>query len=188
VRRFAVAALALLLGACAAVGPREAANPAAGSVLAAPFDIDGRLSARRGSEGGAAGFSWVHRGASDEIDLVTPLGQTLARLTGDAAGARAQWPDGRTVEARDFDALTERILGVGVPVQGLVAWLRGLARPGSPASVERDAQGRPSLLRQDGWEIAYRYADSAAARANALDLRYADAEATSVRILIDRWQ
>jgi outer membrane lipoprotein LolB len=188
VARGAFIAIAMALTGCADLSTRDTAPVADRSAIAARFDIEGRLSARRGSDGGAANFTWHHDGARDEVDLATPLGQTLARLAGDAQGVRAQWPDGRSIEARDWDALTQRTLGVGVPVLGLAAWLRGLAHPGSAATMERDARGRAAVLRQDGWEIVYAYPDDASARANRLTLRYAQGEPAEVRIVIDRWE
>jgi outer membrane lipoprotein LolB len=186
--RCAAVAVALLIAGCASVAPREAATVADEAAVAAPFDIAGRMSARRGSEGGSASFVWRHDGAVDEVDLSTPLGQTLARLRGDAGGVKAQWPDGRSIEARDWDELTQRTLGVAVPVKGLAAWLHGRARAGSAATVERDAQGRAGVLRQDGWEIVYAYPDDTSTQASRLTLRYDQGEPTDVRLVIDRWQ
>jgi outer membrane lipoprotein LolB len=180
--------MATLLASCASLAPSEQAAVASESILAAPFEIQGRMSAHRGREGGAAGFVWTHHGRDDQVQLATPLGQTLAQLTGNAQGVRAQWPDGRIIEARDWDALTERVLGVPVPVAGLSAWLRGYARPATASSVERDAQGRPAILHQDGWQIDYSYADDTARRASRLTLRYTEGEPAEVRLVIDRWQ
>jgi outer membrane lipoprotein LolB len=178
---------AALVAACASVAPQGGPAPVDAAGAAVPFDVDGRLSARRAGEGGAANFAWHHDGTRDEVDLATPLGQTLARLTGDAQGVRAQWPDGRTLQARDWDELTQRTVGVAIPVQGLSAWLRGYARAGSPSTVERDAQGRVALLRQDGWEIVYAYPADDARRADRLTLRYPGTEPTEVRVIVDRW-
>ena len=182
-----VICLTVWVASCATVGTEQPASVADVAALGAPFDLDGRLSARRGSEGGAAGFAWRHDADRDEVDLTTPLGQTLARLEGDARGVRAQWPDGRTLDARDWNELTTRTIGVAIPVQGLSAWVRGLARAGSPSTAERDAQGRVALLRQDGWEIVYGYPDDAARRANRLTLRYPGTDPTEVRLVLDRW-
>ena len=177
-----------LLAACASVGVQQGAAPVDATAIAARFDVDGRLSARRAGEGGAASFAWHHDGTRDEVDLSTPLGQTLARLSGDAHGVRAQWPDGRTLDARDWDELTQRTLGVAIPVTGLSAWVRGVPRQGSASSIERDAQGRASVLRQDGWEIVYTYPDDVARRASRLTLRYPGVEPTEVRLVLDRWE
>ena len=63
-----------------------------------------------------------------------------------------------------------------------------MARAGTASSVERDAQGRVSLLRQDGWEILYAYPDDAGKRASRLTLRYPGADPTEVRLVLDRWE
>ncbi|HEY1327700.1 MAG TPA: lipoprotein insertase outer membrane protein LolB [Casimicrobiaceae bacterium] len=186
--RAALAAFALLLASCATIAPREAARVADAAALAAPFDVQGRLSARRGAEGGAATFTWHHEAQTDRVELATPLGQTLARLTGGPDGVNAEFPDGRLVDAPGWDALTARVIGVPVPVAGLTAWLRGYAHAGSPATMEPDARGRPSSLRQDGWEIVYTYPDDTAQRASRLTLRYEQGEPMEVRIVVDRWQ
>jgi len=187
--RFALAAAAFVaLGGCAGVprAPESAAADAA--AVAVPFEAEGRLSARRGSDGVAGQFAWTHDGANDRIVLSTPLGQTIARLSGDAAGVRVEASDGRVETAPAWDALSTNALGFTLPVGGLAAWIRGLPRPGVPATVERDALGRPALLRQEGWEIVYAYADDAAPRAARMTLRYAGADAIEVRLVVDRWQ
>ena len=53
--------------------------------------------------------------------------------------------------------------------------------------MERDPRDRPALLRQDGWEVTYAYADDATMKASRLVLRYPGAEAIEVRIVVDRW-
>src|SRR5690242_1309809 len=82
-RRAALACLcALVIAGCASVAPRVAPVP----VLAdAPFTAEGRLSARRANDAVSAAFAWQHAPPRDELTLSTPLGQVIARLTGDAA-------------------------------------------------------------------------------------------------------
>jgi outer membrane lipoprotein LolB len=182
-----VAMLAALAG-CAPL-PRVADSlPADRAALAAPFEAEGRLSARRGNEGVAGQFVWVHDGARDRIVLSTPLGQTIARLEGDAAGVRVEAANGRVDTAAAWDGLSADTLGFPLPVAGLSAWMRGLPRDGAIHTLERDALSRPALLRQDGWEIVYAYPDDAAARASRLTLRYPGAEAIELRVVVDRWQ
>ena len=152
------------------------------------FSLDGRLSARHGEQGIAGAFTWIHRPGHDAIDLATPLGQTLAEIDGDADGVRLRLPDGRTDTAPDWGTLTERSFGVAIPVEGLAFWIRGEPRPGARARSERDAQGRVGVLRQDGWEIVYAYADDAAKRPDRVTLRYPDTPPIDVRVVVDRWQ
>ena len=56
------------------------------------FEAAGRLSVRHGSDALTANFRWQHDGERDEIDLASPLGQTIARLSGDGAVSRCAPP------------------------------------------------------------------------------------------------
>ncbi len=61
-------------------------------------------------------------------------------------------------------------------------------RPASWPGVERDGAGRVSVLRQQGWEIVYAYADAPPpARPARLVMRYPDSEPVEVRVVVDRW-
>jgi outer membrane lipoprotein LolB len=182
--RVAALAVAAALAACATLPP-QSAQP--GSVVAdAPFDVAGRISARRGANGVAGGFTWTHTPAHDEIDLSTPLGQMLARLEGAPGDVSVQLSDGKVEHAATWSALTERALGVTIPVEGLAYWIRAHAAPGSASTVERDDRGRVSGLRQDGWDIAYAYADDAAKAPHRVTLTYPGAERVEVRVVVDR--
>lgn len=184
VARAAAAFLLCLLSACAGLPPTPAARP--GAVVAdAPFAVDGRLSAKRGGEAMSASFSWTHAPPRDELAVTTPLGQDVAQISGDGRAVAVVLADGRTETAADWPTLTERALGYALPVAGLAAWIRGGAHAGSPATVEPDAAGRPGVLRQDGWEIVYDYADTASTTPKSLRLVYGDLE---VRIVVDRWR
>jgi len=185
-RSFAGALLALALAACATVGP--APSPVERPV-AASFDTAGRLSARHGNDGVAVHFTWTHAKGSDVFDVATPLGQTVARLRGDAAGIFVERPGEAPVQYSDWNALTQAVIGVALPVDGLVSWLQGAPSPANASDVERDGAGRPLVLRQQGWEIVYSYADDAsAARPSRLIMRYPAGESIEVRIVVDRFE
>lgn len=178
----------MLLDACApAVLERgeRAAEPAA-PVQA--FEVTGRLSARHGSDAVAANFRWRHAGENDQLELVSPFGQTIAQLSGDSAQARLQSADGRVATASDWTTLTEQGLGWPLPVQGLAFWIQGAARPGTAFSVETGDDGRTSVLRQDGWTIVYpSYAQTRAGawRPSRVNLSYPEVE---LRLAIDAWE
>jgi outer membrane lipoprotein LolB len=178
----------LLLGACtpALIGQRPA--PAAIIAPRAAFELSGRLSARHGSNALAANFHWTHERARDELDLRSPLGQTIARLTGDATGVRLQSSDGRIETASDWPTLTTRALGWPLPVEGLAFWIQGLPRGDAPSTIEPGSDGMPAVLRQDGWVIVYqafqRGADGTA-RPQRLTLDYPEVE---LRIAVDAWR
>jgi outer membrane lipoprotein LolB len=181
VRRRAVAlALAATLMACA-TPPRVDVAAAAVAPADAPFELSGRLSARHGETGVAASFRWVHAPEMDELLLATPFGQALARLSGGADGVVLELQDGGVARSGDWESLTREALGVPVPVRGLAWWVRGAPHPASAHAVERDATGRVSVLRQDGWEIVYGYRDEGA-QPSRLVLAYPGIE---VRLAVD---
>jgi len=180
-------AAATLLAGCASVGPASTASDI--PLVATPqFDIAGRLSARRGNDGAAAHFTWRHRPDGDVIDVATPTGQTLARMTGDALGVRVERPGRPALAAANWDVLTRDVLGVPVPVEGLATWVTGAPRAGIPFGLERDRAGRPLVLRQSGWEIVYSYAEGASpSQPMRLVMRYPDPDTIEVRVVVDRW-
>ncbi len=185
--RCALAALAVVVAAgCATVPPP---SPVPMTVeAAAAFDASGRLSARRGSEGVAANFTWAHAPDSDRFDVATPLGQVIARLSGDPAGVSVERPGQLPVAYADWRALTRDVLGVAIPVDGLASWIQAQPVAGTAFDLERDAAGRPLVLRQQGWEIVYAYANPDATNPMRLVMRYPDSEPIEVRIVVDRWQ
>ena len=184
--RLAAAAIAFLVAGCATTGP-PVTTPLAPIAGDAPFAIDGRLSARHGGDAIAIAFSWTHAPPRDELVVSTPLGQSVAELTGDASVKRVELrtADGRVEVASDWGALTERAVGVPLPVEGLAAWAQAAPRANAPHTVETDAAGRAGVLRQDGCEIVYAYADDSSRRPSGIRVACHDLE---MRIAIDRWR
>jgi outer membrane lipoprotein LolB len=185
----AIALLALLmLAGCAPTALQRPEGQATPLVARDTFEAAGRLSARHGAEALAANFEWRHAPERDEVELATPLGQTIALLTGNGSSVRLKAADGRVLSADNWSALTERGLGWPLPVEGLRYWLQGSARTGAPFTLEPGADGRPSVLRQDGWTIVYQaYAETAQGdwRPSRMTASYPEVE---LRLVIDRWQ
>ncbi len=156
------------------------------SVVYERFDLTGRLAVNRGADGFSGSFHWRGRPEGDEIDLLTPFGQVVARMT--SAGGRVRFvsADGRVAEAGSWEMLTAREFGWPLPVSGLRYWIQGATRPGAPFADTTDGRGRRSELQQDGWTIAYRYRDTdpPETRPAGLQLTILDVE---VRIALDRW-
>jgi outer membrane lipoprotein LolB len=183
--RRALVFCALALAACATV-PTPTVNEVPIASNDAAFVLAGRMSARRGDNGVAGAFSWHHDPGHDEIELSTPLGQTLAQLQGDAQEASVRLQDGRTESAPTWQALTQQAFGVTIPVEGLAYWVRAVPRSGAPYTADRDGAGRVSLLRQDGWQIVYAYAEDASRLPSRLMLSYPGADPVEVRMVIDQ--
>lgn len=151
----------------------------------APFAMNGRISINDHGERHSAGLHWSHSTKSDEILLLTPLGQTAARVYRDDGHATLDDGD-KHYQADDTEALMKQVLGWYLPLGELHQWVLGLPDKGSPAQIERDSDGRISVLRQDGWEVRFlRYADS---RPDSLPTRLQlSHEDLSVQLLIDEW-
>jgi outer membrane lipoprotein LolB len=181
-------AVAALLGSCAPVALERTSGLGPLPAAQGAFDVAGRLSARHGGDALTANFRWRHASQRDELELASPLGQTVALLTGDGSNVRLQAADGRVLTASDWSALTAQGLGWPLPVDGLAFWIQGVPRPGSAFSTEMGDDGRVALLRQDGWTVVYHAYTQAAApdsRPSRMALSYPDVE---LRIVVDSWQ
>ncbi|NYT22710.1 outer membrane lipoprotein LolB [Alcaligenaceae bacterium] len=146
----AVLALALTLAGCA--GPARIGGEGTA------FERTGRFAVNVAEAGAPVeavqgGFSWRDSGRGLRLDLVTPLGSTLARVTVDPSGAVLEQADGATERAPDADALLARVVGTPLPVSGLRDWLRGRPGAGEVLAMERDEQGRPLAFGQGGWQL-----------------------------------
>jgi len=153
------------------------------------FGIEGRLSARRGTAALASNFTWSHTRAHDRLDFASPLGQIFARASGSMeGGVNVEHADGRSDSYSDWSTLSQALFGLAIPVDDLSTWILGAPRPEQPFTIERDFAGRPSVLRQHGWEVVYSYgAADPRERPKRLVLRNNDAEPIEVRVVIDRW-
>jgi outer membrane lipoprotein LolB len=151
-------ALALLAG-CAT--PVETAThpawPARQRTLVALRDwsVNGRLAVTTAQEGWHVSLYWVQQGPVYSIDLIGPLGQGRVRIQGDARGVSLRTADGQLQRATDADELLARAVGVRIPLNGLLYWVRGVPDPGQPGALALDEQGRLSRLEQGGWRIEY---------------------------------
>jgi len=139
--------------------------------------FDGRLSLTRGDERLSGQLSWRHADATDDLQLRTPLGQTVARIVRDPGGVTLETADER-FHAPDAEALTRDRLGMAIPLSGLAWWVRGQPDPARP-----HASDPPAGFRQDGWVIAYRerFDDGRPKKIDAIraDLR--------LKLVIDAW-
>lgn len=176
--------LTCMLCGCTSLAPPQVARPAQAEYAA--FALNGRISASNQGERHSAGLRWTHKAESDEILLLSPLGQTVARVYRDALNATLD-EGSKHYLAANVELLMQQALGWHLPMNGLHHWVLGMAAPQGTAQVERNSNGQIAILFQDGWEVRYlRYAgdkpDSLPAR---LQLRR---ESLQVQLLIDEWE
>jgi outer membrane lipoprotein LolB len=188
-RRLFLLALALT-GACTTTLPL----PSGTRTYRSDVRLGGRLSVSYRAAGKPESlqgkFLWVQRGEEIDIELLTPLGQTIARIAIAPGRARIEQSGGDVREAASIDQLTEQTLGWTLPVNGLRYWLQGFmpdAR-GQLASVTPDQSG---TLRGDGWKLRYVswQADGSTTMPKRIDFTRDTAQSElALRVVIDRWQ
>lgn len=151
----------------------------------ATFAMNGRISVKHNGVRDSAGLRWTHQAQSDEILLLTPLGQTAARIYRDDVHATLDNGD-KHYSDTDVESLMMQVLGWRLQLNSLHQWVLGLPAAGD-ALVERDTLGRMTVLRQDGWEVRYQvYADD---KADSLPKRMQLSRGNlQLTLLIDEWE
>ena len=93
-------------------------------------------------------FVLESRSGATLLELLSPLGQTMA--TASLKGDRAELltAEGRRFEAGSAEELTEQVFGWRMPVGDLPRWLRG--RLDNPSET---VNGRPAAGTERGWAI-----------------------------------
>ena len=183
-RSYIAILLVLLLSACASSKmPQETRVPQAELL---PFAFNGRVTTFHDGKRSSAGLRWTHRGIDDEILLLAPFGQTVARIHSDKQGVSLE-ASGKYYFAQDAESLTEEVLGWHLPMSGMRYWVLALPAAGSQVEIEHDSLGKVTVLRQDGWEIHYlSYASEAA---DSLPLRLTlQRDAVEIKLFIDEWE
>lgn len=151
------------------------------------WHIVGRVSVTSEQEGWHATLNWVQQGSAYSIDLIGPLGQGRLRITSDGQNVQLRTSDGKVFHAMDADQLLEETLGLRIPVNGLVYWVRGLPDPLQANVLAGDSQGRLTRLEQNGWVIDYlRYGQQAPELELPTRIR-AHQDAWTVQMVIKNW-
>lgn len=123
---------------------------------AVEFELVGRIGMRYRDEAASGQLEWRHSAARDELLITSPLGQGIAQILRERESVTLTTADGRSFQAADAEALTERALGFRLPLNGLADWVRGQPSRRVPiAEQKRDSAGRLVSLQQGGWRIEY---------------------------------
>ncbi|MGO8753727.1 MAG: lipoprotein insertase outer membrane protein LolB [Gallionellaceae bacterium] len=179
--------LALWVAGCASnpPSPQLATRPEKAELSS--FSLSGRIAVRHDNDRSFVGMHWSHNAnREDEILLLAPLGQTVARINRTADVVELD-TSGKQYFAENAEALTQQILGWRLPLDGLRYWVLALPEPGSKVDIERDANNRVSLMKQDGWEI--RYPKYALQTPDSLPQHMTlQREGLEIDLLIDAWE
>ncbi|MGH8032283.1 MAG: lipoprotein insertase outer membrane protein LolB [Luteimonas sp.] len=156
------------------------------------WSLTGRAAIGRAGKGGSGRLEWTQSDNAYSVVLSAPITRQSWRLSGDSQhkAGRLEGLDGGPREGADARQLLLEATGWDVPVNELPQWMLGFAAPGYRVDELRyAADGRPTLLRQAGWTIAYtRWAGPEGARP-ALPARIeARRDDASVRLIVDDWR
>jgi outer membrane lipoprotein LolB len=151
--RWSVIGLWLLLTACTSsvLLPEQDNNSALGLQI---WQVQGRLAAINGNESWPASVRWQQNHDDYSIDLIGPLGQGRISVQGNADTVELT-TEQEQLQAADPDTLLAQATGLALPISGLRYWIRGVPDPAAPARIVRNADGRITLLEQNGWQINY---------------------------------
>ncbi|WP_229457776.1 outer membrane lipoprotein LolB [Massilia glaciei] len=187
-----LACAGLLLAACAT--PGSYTSQAKVAPYRETIDLGGRLSVNYQKDGNpetiSVKFAWAQVPGRIDLDLATPLGQTVARISVTPGSATLTQANQAPRAAADIDSLTRQTLGWSLPVAGLRDWVQGYATDASGARFAASPV-RHSVTTDDGWRLRFvSWQDPDAARPvprriDAERSATASADALAIRIVLD---
>jgi len=155
----ALLALCLVLSGCITTPPLAPSDRHDVHALQS-WTAEGKLGLKFRDKGGSLYFTWVESGDDFTLDMAGPLGQGQTRLVGKPGMVTLENSTTGHVEAASPEAVMQQTLGWQAPVSHLRYWLRGLPAT-ADATVQRDASGDVSQIREDGWQADFeRYTDA----------------------------
>ncbi len=151
--------------------------------------LAGRLSVRYPVQGKTQSvqgkFLWNQRRDKTDIELYSPLGQTIARISIAPGLAMLEQSNGVRRQAVSPDDLTELALGWPLPVDGLRYWLQGFVRAPGGTLQAAMPEGQEHF-ESDGWQLSY---PSWQASGDVAVPKRVDAvrDDITLRVVIDDW-
>lgn len=186
--RLRAAAVVALAGAALVAGCATFLPQSRAPVMPAAFDLIGRVAASHDGNRFFSNVRWHHLSNGEEIWLLTPAGQTLARIVSDADGATLTGADRSEYRGSDVESLTRQVLGWELPLTYMGWWVRGEAAPdGTVQDVARDGQSRYVALSQGGWRVTMTWGDGGAGSGLPRRLEFASGS-DQIRLVIDGWR
>ena len=190
----ALTCLSLLEG-CSTVRPVPSEAVADNRLYHEHIAISGRFSVSYQQDGkplSAQGrFQWQQRGDYIDIDLLSPLGQTLARIIITPGIAMLEQSGQAKRVATSASELTEQMLGWPMPADGLRDWLQGFA-PTGPGTRRAVDQSAAAGFDTEGWRVRYvswqQHEHHAYPRRIDLVRLSPAANELSLRLVIDGWE
>ncbi|MES2319755.1 MAG: outer membrane lipoprotein LolB [Pseudomonadota bacterium] len=148
-------ACALLSGCATTTGPASQTPVAA---YREAVDLSGRLLVNFEKDGKpdtiSVKFTWTQTPGVVDASLLSPTGQTVAKINVTPQAATLTQAGKEPRVARDIDALTAQTLGWSLPVSGMRDWLQGYATaPGGKRFAASPANN--TVTTADGWTLTF---------------------------------
>lgn len=113
------------------------------------FDISGRFSIKTTDKNNYGNFTWTKYGSNESMELRSPIGSTVAKITIESSFATLETKD-KKFTGEDLDQMLEDNLGFTLPMQSLHYWIQGIAIPDTPID-----KGLEDGFVQLGWKVEY---------------------------------
>lgn len=118
------------------------------------WNLKGRMGLRVPGDSGTLSLEWQQNKESYLIYLDGPLGQSVAKISGQP-GFVALEASGKRYQDRNPEKLLFELTGWDLPVSLLRYWVMGLPSPESKAITQLNNRGYPELIVQKGWQVEY---------------------------------
>ena len=147
-----------LLSACATTPAGGARSSAAVAAYRDSIDLSGRLLVNFEKDGKpdtiSVKFNWVQTPGMVDASLLSPTGQTVAKINVTPHSATLTQGGRAPRVASDIDTLTAQTLGWALPVSGMRDWLQGYA---TSADGKRFAASpaNNTVTTADGWVLTF---------------------------------
>ena len=158
-KKFAIITTIFTIAACSNMRTQEVASVWLPENTSPNFAAAGKLSIRADNQGFQAGFDWENSIQIKEININTPLGNTVGRLCQDKMGAVAHNAKGQIFQAATVDELAQRLTGQEIPLNYLDLWSVGRYAANEPHQILPDG-----TLNQAGWTISRTINDNGSPR------------------------
>lgn len=152
--------------------------------------LQGKVGVQFQDQSASFNMSWLQNGNDGyEMNIKNPLtGSIVAYLKGSPGEVTLQ-TNGKTYQDASAERLLQGQLGVSLPLDGMKYWVRGIPAPDSPVQkVKLDAQGRPEMLQQSGWVVAYNGWQGNDWKALPEKINLSRAPDTKVKVIAKDWQ
>tara|TARA_B100000686_G_scaffold132216_1_gene139152 strand:+ start:5628 stop:6302 length:675 start_codon:yes stop_codon:yes gene_type:complete len=161
---------------------------AGGDASSVNFELIGRVLAQGKDRVFTGGVRWSHANTDDNIQLLSPFGQTLVEINSNKDSASLTTSKNKTYRASNVEELTKQVMGWQLPILGLQYWVHGVNSPKTGSEVDWDENGQIIEIRQDGWIITYTdHYSSQLIQTSSPRILVLERSDIKIKLVIDNW-